>query len=343
MINLTAKLKRARQRLSHHYVRGGLILMYHRITDARPDPWDCCVSPQHFAEQLAVLRRKFRPVPLAQLMQAVTDDQPSVFSRRPVAVTFDDGYADNLHTAKPLLERYEIPATVFVTSGHIGRRREFWSDELEALLLQPGPLPLQFQLSISGHSVEMTAAESASDNLSFPQWRAAQGHDPTPRHRLYRELYPLLQPLEDSARAQLLDEIRRQTGTSQVVRETHRFLDADELRTLAAGDLIEIGGHAATHPMMSRLSGDRQLDEITEGKSFLEELLHRRLTSFAYPYGDYGADSPALVREAGFVRACATRRGVVRPDSDCFALPRVQVKDWHGKEFAAWLTHWLYD
>ena len=343
MINLTTRLKQARQRLSHHYVRGGLILMYHRITDARPDPWDCCVSPQHFAGQLAVLRRKFRPVPLEQLMQAVTDDQPSVFSRRPVAVTFDDGYADNLHAAKPLLERYEIPATVFVTSGHIGRRREFWSDELESLLLQPRSSSLQFQLSINGRVVALNAAAGTSDNLAFPQWRATQGSDPTPRHRLYRELYPLLQPLEDSARAQLLNEIRRQTGAVQVVRATHRFLDADELRSLAAGDLIEIGGHAATHPMMSRLSAARQLDEITEGKIFLEELLQRRLTSFAYPYGDYGPDSPALVREAGFALACATRRGVVRPDADCFALPRVQVKDWNGKEFAAWLTHWLYD
>ena len=69
---------------------------------------------------------------------------------RPLVVTFDDGYADNLYNAKPLLERYEIPATIFLTSGCIGQNREFWWDELDRMLLQPKTLPRALHLNIDG-------------------------------------------------------------------------------------------------------------------------------------------------------------------------------------------------
>jgi peptidoglycan/xylan/chitin deacetylase (PgdA/CDA1 family) len=347
MNRIVGKVNQLSRRLRNHYVPGALILLYHRITEARPDPWECCVSPRNFAEQLAVLQSKFRPVPLERLADTVAQEKPSLLSRRAVAVTFDDGYADNLETAKPLLERYEVPATVFVTSGNIGRAREFWSDELERLLLQPGTLPSQLQFSLNGEALKWNLDGAEHQGVAtFQQhqgWSAWQSSDPTARHTLYRQLYSLLQPLEENAREQVFAELREQTGISAAARETHRFLTRDELCLLAAGELIEIGGHAVTHPLLSGLSPQAQRDEILEGRLFLEQTLRRPITSFAYPYGDFGAETPTIVREAGFARACLTRRGVVRPETDRCLLPRVQVKDWNGKEFAAWLTHWLYD
>jgi peptidoglycan/xylan/chitin deacetylase (PgdA/CDA1 family) len=78
-----------------------------------------------------------------------------------VVVTFDDGYADNLHHAKPLLERYGIPATVFVTSDYIGQEHEFWGDKLERLLLQPGALPQTLQLQVNGTAYQWSLGEAA--------------------------------------------------------------------------------------------------------------------------------------------------------------------------------------
>ncbi len=344
---MLGKLKRIPQQIRNRHAPGGLILLYHRITEARPDPWECCVTPQHFAEHLAVLRQHFRPVPLPQMMQVVTGEQPSFFARRAVAVTFDDGYADNLHAAAPLLEQYEVPATVFVTSGNIERKQEFWSDEMERLLLQPGTLPPQLELGFNGEARQWQLGEAASYSApSFrqhQQWRATDQTDPTPRHKLYRELYPLLQPLAESTREELFDQLRRWSGHQLVRRETHRFLTRAELQALAQCELIEIGGHAVTHPMLSTLSPEAQRDEIRQGRLWLEETLKRSLKSFAYPYGDYTPETTIIAREAGFERAVITRRGVVRPQADVFQLPRVQVKDWSGKEFSAWLSHWLFD
>ncbi|MFY9558249.1 MAG: polysaccharide deacetylase family protein, partial [Blastocatellia bacterium] len=104
-----------------------LILLYHRVGDADSDPWQLAVTPQHFDEQLQVLRKYAWPLSLRELSTA---HGRNWHPGRRVVITFDDGYADNLTAAKPLLEKHDIPATVFIATGYTGADREFWWDEL---------------------------------------------------------------------------------------------------------------------------------------------------------------------------------------------------------------------
>ncbi|HET9531812.1 MAG TPA: polysaccharide deacetylase family protein, partial [Blastocatellia bacterium] len=110
--------------------RRAVILMYHRVAEVRSDPWSLCVTPQHFAEHMEILRRHARPISLRELTGALREGS---VPRRSVVVTFDDGYLDNLKNARPLLERYDIPATFFIATGYLGGEREFWWDELERM------------------------------------------------------------------------------------------------------------------------------------------------------------------------------------------------------------------
>src|SRR4029453_8146560 len=98
-----ARVRRVLGRLRRRVTARGVILMYHRIAAADRDPWNLCVSPERFDEHLAVLARALRPLSMAQLVQALQERR---LPRRAVVVTLDDGYADNLHAAKPLLERH---------------------------------------------------------------------------------------------------------------------------------------------------------------------------------------------------------------------------------------------
>jgi peptidoglycan/xylan/chitin deacetylase (PgdA/CDA1 family) len=321
-----------------------LALMYHRVANETCDPWALCVSPSRFEEQMAALRQAVRVLPLQQLrdhLAAAADQLPSVI------VTFDDGYADNFHTAKPVLERYEVPATFFIVSGHVGQPREFWWDELDRLLLQPVSLPASFRLDLDGSVLDADltgATEYAREDYERNwNWRAWDP-PPTPRHALYYSLWQRLQPMTETDRQQALDAIRRWAGIDPHGRGSHLAMASADLATLARHPLIEVGCHTQTHPRLSSLPVLEQSVEIRGCKDYLERFLKQPVKSFAYPYGgldDYTAETSAVVREIGFSTACSTSSGIVTASSDLFELPRIAVENWNGEEFAHRLAGWL--
>jgi peptidoglycan/xylan/chitin deacetylase (PgdA/CDA1 family) len=322
---------------------GALILMYHRIAEAPTDPYLLSVSPRHFAEQFEILGSGVNPMRLAELVRAVTRGE---VPERAVVVSFDDGYADNLLNAKPLLERYGIPATVFVISGYVGSQGEFWWDELDRLVLQPGRLPETLQICVNGRQYEWWLEAGgwyAEDTfLCHRGWAVEHADDPTARQRLYRALHALLKPLGEADRQRTLDELRAWAGGSTRARASHRILTSEEVIGLAQGGLIEVGAHSVSHPLLPTLTADEQRDEIVRSKVGLEEVLGQPVRHFSYPFGGRTAETIALVRDAGYTCACAGL-GTVRNGADPFQLPRVWIRDWDGDEFERRLSEWFLD
>ncbi|MGD8752482.1 MAG: polysaccharide deacetylase family protein, partial [Anaerolineales bacterium] len=124
-----------------------MILLYHGITDPSGvfDPFSLCVSPENFEEHLSILCRDAHPMGLEEMAQKLKNGG---LPPRAVAITFDDGYADNFYLAKPLLEKFKIPATVFVITGFLGDT--FWWDDLTRIILQPEKLPQRLSLKLDG-------------------------------------------------------------------------------------------------------------------------------------------------------------------------------------------------
>lgn len=316
--------------------------MYHRVTELGNDPHLLTVTPEHFAEHMALIRNYCAPISLAQLTQKLAEGH---VPNRTVAITFDDGYADNLHQAKPLLAHYDIPATVYITTDHLGGQREFWWDELDRLLLQPGTLPAQLELNLSGHSDKWDLGQAANyselDYQRDREWHIEREDDPTMRHRLFRWLFERLIDLPEAERCKVLGDLQVWAGVGPTARPTHQSLTLDQAICLVQGGLVEVGAHTMTHPRLATLPPATQRHEIEQSKICLEGVLQRPITTFALPHGSNTTETIAILKETGFHAVCTSIGDAVWPGTDPLQLPRVGVRDWDRDYFAGWLRWWL--
>jgi peptidoglycan/xylan/chitin deacetylase (PgdA/CDA1 family) len=295
---------------------------------------------EHFEQHLLRLRAR---APAIRLADCAGDGSPLCT----VVVTIDDGYAETLARALPLLERYEIPATVFVATGHLGSAREFFWDSLERLLLSPGELPDSLTTEVEGRRHTWRFGESRRYELAdwdrHRHWRAWES-PPTERHAAYRDLWALLGKTSHGARTAALEALFAAAGCDPAPRPSYRLLSPSEAAGLASHALIDLGAHSVTHSVLSALSPEEQQSEIVESRRVLELLARRPVDCFAYPFGQrehFSELTTTLVRGAGFSFACANFPGVVTGAGNRFQIPRLQVGDWSGEEFDRHLDSWL--
>jgi peptidoglycan/xylan/chitin deacetylase (PgdA/CDA1 family) len=338
---MTMELGSARallQRTRNSLFPGALILLYHRVGEPEFDPQLLSVSRRNFEEHLQVLR-KFGTTSLDSLLASGRT------YRAAIALTFDDGYGDNLWNAKPLLEKYETPATVFVSVGHVVGRRPYWWDELEQLL-RPNPLPGTLSVTIGGVRRQWAMEDTDVEQAAHPRnadWNVLAASDPSPRQAAYLELCAAVRELPPSQQETIIDEVRAAFSVSYECKCA--ACTPDEIRRLREPGLIDIGAHTCTHPMLSRLSVGEQQQEISRSKELLEEILGNPIEAFSYPYGgrsDYGEESVDCVRRSGFRLACSNFEGHVRASTDPYQLPRYLVRNWDGETFARYLKRWFH-
>lgn len=278
-----------------------MILLYHRIASGF-DPLGLNVSPGSFADHLDVITRYTVPCRLEDLVRRVREGR---LAQPLSAVTFDDGYQDNLLVAAPMLERSGVPATVFVTPCARNGVREMWWDELARLVFDSSP--------------------------------ALINGDPDPPAQpeaTYVRLYGDLRRTPPGERELILANMR----ASQVAHSAplHPLLEPFEIGELGARAGIEIGGHTMSHPTLSSLPAAQQLEEIKAGRATLAEILGHVPTTFAYPFGtpaDYDRHSVRAVSEVGYTLGCANFASAVGRSSPILELPRILVRDWPVDEF----------
>lgn len=314
--------------------RGPVVLLYHRVSNAG-DTFRLGVTKSHFEQHLDVLTRRATIMRLADLSDPVSRAR---LPRSAVAVTFDDGYADNLHVVKPLLEKAGVPASIFVTTGWLGQ--EFWWDALERILLTPPTLPDYLEMVLGGRKQTWHVPSLRTRRRRYLPIRIkVSGPKPAAKSLLHL-LHPLLRDLEEEDRARAMAGLERWAGGKRATDMVHRSLTEGEIAELSASQLVAVGGHTVTHRRLASLPAERQRQEIRDNLNRIEEITGRRPDSFAYPYGqpgDQSSDTLAILDGLGVRRACIASPGLINRHTDPLRLPRIWVEDWDGEGFERWL------
>lgn len=294
------------------------IVNYHRILTA-PDPLlESEPTAQTFRWQMELLANCFNVIPLLEAVDRLAEGR---LPPRAVCITFDDGYRSVHDLALPILREHRLPATVFVTSGHMADDSSMWNDIiLEAVRQLPGSTIDLNEIGLGAYPTQ-TAEERKSTAT------------------LLTERCKYLPP---AARRTMLNHLRELART-----DLHQHL---MLTPAMLGELLEhqidIGGHTVTHPILASLDDDSAYREIVDNKRDLERVIGRPIRLFAYPNGKHNADFDQrhvnMVRAAGYHAAFTTAMGAASRHHHAFELPRSRPWDTSPLMFAARLLQWLH-
>ena len=280
----------------------GAILMYHRVL---PDEFlkedldiGMAVSLSNFEEQIKILKSKYKIVSIDEFNENLKRKKKQFM----VTITFDDGYKDNFTQALPILEKYNVPATIYITTRFLNESVWMWWYELKNEVQNKTQLNFQFENTQFNFELK----NQNNKNLAFENLRK------------------LFLNLKIEKQIKLLEII---TGNKERKNYSMACLTRDEIKILDKHPLITIGSHSHNHLNLSILEKKDLFYEISKSTEILKNLLNHEIKHFSYPYGQSNQVSKRefnAIRDLNFDTAVTTQVSPII-NSSPFLLPRMYV------------------
>jgi len=320
-MGLRTRVRRLLRRLTGRE-NGPVVLMYHRVATLSSDPWGLAVSPENFAAQMEQISRQRIVLDMSDF---VARFQARTLPRKAVAVTFDDGYVDNLWHAAPVLAAKAIPATLFLATGPSLKTQLYWFDVLESAILDArDPARTELVIGATRFPIEFDEREPADDaRFGWRAWTPAR----TKRERVFYRIWEHLRGSPPDIVGRAMADVRRLLPSADARASEVRPMTVEELAQLLGAGNFRLGGHTVDHPSLVDLSDGEALDQLVRGKADVERLSGREAVGLAYPYGRNDRRIQRLAAEAGFRWACTTEERAVVPGDNLFTLPRMAATD----------------
>ena len=292
-----------------------LCLMYHGVCPDTEDvsAWTL-VRESSFREQMRFLRDEFDCLSIDEVL-----DRDADTAVRPAAVvTFDDGYANNLEVALPILTELGIPAIVYVTTRNVVERRLFWHDKI----------------LMAAHRSEVCRVDLTGIAEPLGDY-SIDGTD----ERWYEGVAAIWEDVKRAgpdARDAIVDQIiERFAGADganpfhiEVEGNVFTPLTSEQIRRLADEPLVTIGSHSHCHNLLDRIPLAEAEQSIRKSKEILQDLTGQQIRHFSYPNGDYNGALVSVLKRAGFVSAVTTRPGFFKTASNRYEINRYGVGAW---------------
>jgi len=274
------------------------ILAYHRVLEIAGDyPFDegvISASTEVFDKQIGFIKKNFNALTFFDLKDAL--DGTISIPNRPLIITFDDGYADNVSNAFPILKRHGLSATFFITTDYIGTGHPFWWEKVAYWLKQR-----QFLKNV-------------------PEWLAPPFNEKDNLRRMPR----WLNGLSDPVRLQFLALWEAEYPIARGEIDAIRPLTWDEVRSMSQAGM-EIGSHTVTHPNLAQLEKRSLFEELIHSKQKIEKEIGKEVISIAYPTGKEANHNRLVYQateEAGYLFGLTYEDGI----NSLRHLPKYQLK-----------------
>lgn len=298
-----------------------LILMYHRVLSdmelqrryVQPGMY---VFDHVFDAQMRFLKNQFQTISFAELLDRWKKKNWDTTTRYCV-VTFDDGWRDNYQYAYPILNKYGVPATVFLATDFIGTRRWFWPDRISYLLEQ------YFKPSMSPEK------KASLSSLLNRYMRQSKLHS---TFRVFNNTRPVERIDHFIERCKLLprDEINGLSEKMRIILDVdfphdRVLLSWEEVAQMSQNG-VSFGSHSCTHQILTKLPLQEARAEIVESKRTLLEKQINYVPVFCYPNGNYNREIQSLVRDSGYEAAVGAQfSSEGESPEDLFAIHRIGV------------------
>jgi peptidoglycan/xylan/chitin deacetylase (PgdA/CDA1 family) len=306
---------RLARRLNRHRL---LVLTYHGVMQSTdgPDAWlnRNMVDTETFRWQMRYLARTSTCMTLGQAVARLRHGLP--LRPNSVVVTFDDGFKNNYTQAFPVLMECGVPATIFLTTGHIGRGMHLlWTERVARL--------------INGMKRPVVRLDLGDEPRLW--WLRSEAE----REQTASAILKLLKRLPIGLREDKIAELVKQADREEppTAAERYEFLTWDDARAMTAAG-IEFGSHTVHHPVLSTLDARQRLEEVVSSKETIERELRQSCRVFSYPnggVGDFGDTDRRVLRQVGYAGAATQIPGFNDLATDPFALRRINIGRGHTR------------
>jgi len=277
------------------------ILVYHRVGTIK-DRWSVDTTDTiDFEKQMKYLLRTHKIISLEEMAKIILEKK--ALPKRAAVVTFDDGYKDNYTNAFPILKKYNIPATIFLTTGNIGTNNLFWWDKVEYILCNTKLK--RFDLGDFG---DISPPSGSNILKSLGEIMSRFNRIPEDKKRV---LIDKLVKISDV-------DVPKNLGRDII-------MSWDEVKEMNENG-INFGAHTVTHPILTKVSPQQAKHEITKSKKDIEKRLNKPVTTFSYPNGladDFNEEIKNLLKENGFICASTIIPKMTTKKTDLFELGRL--------------------
>lgn len=294
--------------------RNNLILGYHRVLPKNSDDIHFIepgmyVTTESFKRHMSYISRHYNITSLASIIE------PSE-SRNACAITFDDGWYDNYTYAFPTLQRYNIPATVFLTTSRIGTNEWPWPDKISYYVHKASEKSLQTFSSLINSELNMYGERLPKYVLTSKD-----------RKSIAEQYITALKELKDTALCTLMTRIDKSMADYQrMLYRKRSWLTWEEVKEMARHG-ISFGSHTHSHTILTNTNLKQVIEELRLSKDIIKDNLGKEVDSFSYPNGNYNAQIIDALRKQGYKIAVTTQLGVVNESDNPLTLKRILIHD----------------